>query len=365
MNLRFGLFSLRLCLGLVLTLGAIPGLSTFLPSPAAAQDTSQPDVDEAARAAQRKAFSEWLQGVKDEGLKKGIRKETLDAALTGLTPIERVVQLDRRQPEFVQTFAQYIAARVSPWRIKTGRERLAENRHALEKIASKYGVQARFIVALWGIETSFGRATGSFSVVQALATLAFDGRRSAYFRKELFNALEIIDAGHISAAAMKGSWAGAMGQNQFMPSSFLAYAVDEDGDGRRDIWGTRADVFASSANYLRKSGWRDDQTWGREVRLPEGFAAKLPDLMPKSARGCRDLKKLSVEKTLPQWTALGVRATDGKPLPKRPDLKASLVLPDGPGGPALLVYGNFRATMKWNCSVLFAAAVGMLADRLR
>ena len=365
MILRIGPLTLRLCLGLVLALGAVHGFSAAFPVPAAAQDAGQPAADDAARAAQRKAFAEWLKGVREEGLKRGIRKETLESALTGLTPIERVVQLDRRQPEFVQTFAQYIAARVSPWRVKTGRERIAEHRQALDRIAKKYGVQARFIVALWGIETSFGRATGSFSVVQALATLAFDGRRSAYFRKELFNALEIIDAGHITAASMKGSWAGAMGQNQFMPSSFLAYAVDEDGDGRRDIWGTRADVFASSANYLRKSGWRDDQTWGREVKLPEGFAAKLPELMPKSSKGCRDLKKLSVEKTLPQWSALGVRATDGKPLPKRPDLKASLVLPDGPGGPALLVYGNFRATMKWNCSVLFAAAVGMLADRLR
>lgn len=335
--------------------------SSKTPSAPAAAPVAQ---DDGAKAEKRKAFQAWLQGVREEGLKRGIRKETLDAALADLTPIERVVQLDRRQPEFVQTFKQYIAARVSPWRVNTGRERLRENRELLEKVAAKYGVQPRFIVALWGIETSFGRATGSFSVVQALATLAFDGRRSAYFRRELFNALEIIDAGHISAQAMKGSWAGAMGQNQFMPSSFLSYAVDENGDGRRDIWTTRADVFASSANYLRQSGWRDSETWGREVRLPEGFAAKLPGLMPKQASGCRDLRKLSVEKPLSEWSKLGLRSADGKPLPNRKELKASLVLPDGPGGPALLVYGNFRATMKWNCSVLFAAAVGMLADRL-
>jgi membrane-bound lytic murein transglycosylase B len=202
-------------------------------------------------------------------------------------------------------------------------------------------------------------------VVQALATLAFDGRRADYFRRELFNAMKIIDAGHVSAAGMKGSWAGAMGQNQFMPSSFLSYAVDHNGDGRRDIWGTTADVFASSANYLKQSGWRDDQTWGREARLPDGFADRLPELMPKTPpRGCRDLRKLSVEKPLEEWSRLGVRAADGGPLPKRA-LKASLALPEGPEGPALLVYGNFRATMRWNCSVLFAAAVGMLADRLR
>jgi membrane-bound lytic murein transglycosylase B len=164
---------------------------------------------------------------------------------------------------------------------------------------------------------------------------------------------------------MRGSWAGAMGQNQFMPSSFLSFAVDEDGDGRRDIWRTKDDVFASSANYLKKSGWRDDETWGREVKLPKGFAARIPALMPKEAQGCRDLRKLSVEKSLDEWASLGVKSGDGSPLPRRKGLKASLVLPDGAKGPALLVYGNFRVTIKWNCSVLFAAAVGMLADRLR
>ncbi|MGE0651140.1 MAG: lytic transglycosylase domain-containing protein, partial [Alphaproteobacteria bacterium] len=313
-----------------------------------------------------KAFQDWLAGVREEGLRQGISAATLDSALAGLTPIERIIQLDRRQPEFTQTFRAYIDARVSHWRVNTGRERLRQHGDILKQIGAKYGVQPRFVVALWGLETSFGRATGGFSVVQALATLAFDGRRAAYFRRELFNAMKIIDAGHISATAMKGSWAGAMGQNQFMPSSFLSYAVDENGDGRRDIWETTADVFASSANYLKQSGWRDDQTWGREVLLPDGFAAHLPELMPKTPpRGCRDLRKLSVEKTLGEWSKLGVRAVGGGPLPTRAALKASLALPEGPEGPALLVYGNFRATMRWNCSVLFAAAVGMLADRLR
>ena len=335
--------------------GATPRVTT---PPAAA-------APEDARNEKIKAFEQWLAGVREEGLRLGISAATLDSALAGLTPIERVIQLDRRQPEFVQTFRAYIDARVSSWRVNTGRERLRQHGDLLQQIGAKYGVQPRFVVALWGIETSYGRATGSFSVVQALATLAFDGRRSDYFRRELFNAMKIIDAGHISAAAMKGSWAGAMGQNQFMPSSFLSYAVDEDGDGRRDIWGTTADVFASSANYLKRSGWRDDQTWGREVRLPDGFAARLPELMPKTPpRGCRDLRKLSSEKYLGEWSKLGVRAADGGPLPNRA-LKASLALPEGPEGPAFLVYANFRATMRWNCSVFFAAAVGMLADRLR
>lgn len=311
------------------------------------------------------AFAEWLNGVYREGLKRGISKGTLNSALTGLTPLARVIKHDRNQPEFVQTFDQYIKARVTAWRVRTGRERLARNRALLDAVAKKYGVQPRFIVALWGMETSFGRATGGFSVVRALATLAFDARRADYFRRELFDALEIIDQGHVTAANMKGSWAGAMGQNQFMPSSFLRYAVDYNGDGRRDIWGTTADVFASSANFLHHSGWRDDETWGRRVKLPKGFAAKLPSLMPADPpKGCRALKKLSVEKTLPEWSKLGITEANGAPLPQRP-LKASLVLPDGPGGAALLVYDNFRATLKWNCSVSFAAAVGILADKLR
>ena len=310
------------------------------------------------------AFESWLQGVQKEGLAKGISKKTLDSALTGLTRIERVIKLDRRQPEFTQTFHQYIDKRVSAWRVRTGRERLAAHGDILAVVGKRFDVQPRFIVALWGIETSFGAVTGGFSVVRALATLAYDGRRSAYFRRELFNALKIVDQGHIAVADMKGSWAGAMGQNQFMPSSFLSYAVDFNGDGRRDIWGTLEDVFASAANYLTRAGWRGDQTWGREVNLPPGFADKLAGLMPKTPpKGCRALRKLSVSKTLPQWQALGIRQIDGNPLSSNP-IKASLVLPDGPGGPAFLVYSNFRATLRWNCSILFAAAVGILADRL-
>ncbi|MDH3239798.1 MAG: lytic murein transglycosylase, partial [Alphaproteobacteria bacterium] len=266
----------------------------------------------AAQAPASQSFQAWLEGVRAEGLKRGLSKATLDAALDGLTPIERVIKLDRRQPEFVQTFRQYIEKRVNDWRIQTGRERFATHGALLKEVSQRFGVQPRFIVALWGIETNFGRHTGGFSVVRALATLAFDGRRAAYFRKELFNALTIIDEGHISAADMKGSWAGAMGQNQFMPSSFLSYAVDYNGDGRRDIWGTTADVFASAANYLKKAGWRSDQTWGREVKLPDGFAARIGEFMPPSRpRGCRALRKLSEPKRLSEWQALGVRRTDG------------------------------------------------------
>ncbi len=319
----------------------------------------------AARVQSSPDFATWLKDLRAEALEKGIREEVLEAAFEGVEPIPRVIELDRRQPEFTMTFEGYLGKIVPKSRIRKGRQKLNQHRALLEQVGAKYGVQPRFIVAFWGIESGYGRHTGGFSVIASLATLAYDGRRSAYFRKELLNALRIINDGHVTAAAMKGSWAGAMGQSQFMPSSFLNFAVDEDGDGRRDIWITQADVFASAANYLAKSGWRDDQTWGRRVRLPQDFD--------------RTLASLDVIKPLDQWQALGVRRTDGADLPTRP-LPASLVLPDGEKAPdgvgngnqgwagnsgaAFLVYDNYRATLKWNRSTFFAIAVGYLADRM-
>jgi membrane-bound lytic murein transglycosylase B len=260
-----------------------------------------------------------------------------------------VVELDRRQPEFTLTLEQYLSRVVSERRVRKGRQRLVKHREILREVSAKFGVQPRFILALWGIETDYGRLKGGFSVIPALATLAYDGRRSAYFRKELFNALTIIDQGHITAENMIGSWAGAMGQNQFMPSSFLRYAVDYDGDGRRDIWTNTKDVFASTANYLHRVGWRDDQTWGRAVRIPDGFD---PGLLG-----------LKVKKALAEWQALGVRRSDGTDLPSR-NLTASLVRPGKDKGPVFVVYGNYRAILKWNRAHFFATAVGQLADRI-
>lgn len=302
----------------------------------------------AGSALAAEGFAGFLDGVRSEARARGLKEATISSALDGLAPIERVVELDRRQPEFTLTFDQYMRRVVSAQRVEKGRARLAEHRGILDRVARAYRVQPRFIVALWGIETDFGRVRGSFPIIAALATLAHDGRRSRYFRKELFNALTIIDQGHISARAMIGSWAGAMGQNQFMPSSFLRYAVDHDGDGRRDIWTNRADVFASTANYLREVGWRDDQTWGRPVRLPSGFA---PELLG-----------LKTRKGLAAWQELGVRRADGTDLPGR-NLAASILRP-GEDGPPFAVYDNYRAILKWNRSHLFAVAVGSLADRI-
>jgi membrane-bound lytic murein transglycosylase B len=294
-------------------------------------------------------FQTFLSGVRQEALASGIRQRTVDAALGGVQPIPRVLELDKKQPERTFTFAEYIQRVVPQQRIDTARRKLQENQLLLDEISKKFGVQPRFIVALWGIETDFGQRMGNFAIVPALATLAYDGRRSAFFRKELIDALRIIDQGHVTADAMTGSWAGAMGQNQFMPSSFLAYAYDWNGDGRRDIWTSREDALASIANYLAKVGWKGNETWGREVRVP--------------ARLDPSLVGMETKKPLAAWSALGVRRTDGGELPAR-DVDASLVQPGGPEGPTLLVYDNYRTIMKWNKSLYFASAVGFLADGL-
>jgi membrane-bound lytic murein transglycosylase B len=294
-------------------------------------------------------FADWLVGLRQDALAAGIRPATLDRALDGLQPIPRVIELDRKQPEGTITFEDYLSRVVDAKRREAAHERLGENRALLSEIGRRYGVQPRFIVALWGIETNFGRVTGNFPVIAALATLAYDGRRSAFFRKELLNALKIVDQDQVDPKDMIGSWAGAMGQSQFMPSSFLLYAVSYHGDGKRDIWHRREDVFASIANYLAQSGWHGDETWGRPVRLPPHFDPALVGL--------------GVKKPLAQWAKLGIRRSDGGKLPAR-NVKASVMQPGGADGPALLVYDNYRVLLKWNTSSYFASAVGFLADSM-
>jgi membrane-bound lytic murein transglycosylase B len=292
-------------------------------------------------------FATWLAGVRQEAIAQGLRPQSVTQALAGVHQIDRVLELDRHQPESTLTFEQYIDLVVSPQRVQQGRQNLAENRALLEQVSRRYAVQPRFIVALWGIESNYGKGIGDFPEISALATLAYDGRRSAYFRKELMAAIKIVDQGWIRPEDMLGSWAGAMGQCQFMPSSYLQFAVSYNDDGRRDIWHRHGDIFASIANYLARSGWHGDEGWGRRVLLPTGFDAGLAGLNNR--------------KSLAEWQRLGVRALDGRDLVTR-EREASLVLPDGPGGSALLAFNNFRATLKWNNSSFFAAAVGYLAD---
>lgn len=296
-------------------------------------------------------FQQWLGDLRAEALREGVSPATLERALAGIAPIPRILELDGKQPERTVTFDTYLSRAVTKARIKKARERMVTHKVQLAQVSKKYGVPARFIVALWGMETDFGGNMGGFKVVDALATLAYDGRRSAFFRGELLKALRILDEGHITPDRMLGSWAGAMGQCQFMPSSFFKYAQDGDGDGHRDIWTSHADVFASAANYLATVGWKTDQTWGRAVRLPKGADSAAWTGLDKQAL------------PLAAWAKRGVRSADGKPLPKA-NIEAWMVQPDGPKGAAFLVYGNYRTIMDWNRSTYFATAVGILADHI-
>lgn len=303
-----------------------------------------------ALAAGGQAFDSWLQDFRSKAVEEGISRPTVDAALKGLKPLQRVLDLDRKQPEKTMSFARYRQMVVNDERVRKGREMMARHADELAEVERQYGVAPQYVVALWGIETGYGGNTGGFSVIEALATLAWDGRRSAFFAKELLDALRIVDDGHIGIEDMLGSWAGAMGQNQFMPSSFHNFAADGNGDGRKDIWTNLSDVFASTANYLSRSGWQAGERWGREVGIPSGFNRVLigPD----------------VRKSLEEWSGLGVTLPGGGELPVVSGMTASLVAPDGEGGPVYLAYDNFRTIMKWNRSDYFATSVGILADRI-
>ena len=290
-------------------------------------------------------FAAFLSSIRRDAIAQGIRASTVDLALGQTEYLPHVIELDRAQPEHTMTFAGVLEKVVTPQKTADGRAALSENWPLLMRVHQRFNVQPRFIVALWAVESNFGKVMGNYKVVSSLATLAFDGRRSEVFRPELIAALRIIDQGNIHTDAMLGSWAGAMGQCQFMPTTFLNFAVDFDGDGKRDIWGDRADVLGSIANYLNQLGWHGNESWGHSVVVPANFDTRFSGL--------------DVRRTTAEWSRLGVKTADASPLPA---LQASLVLPDGAGGPALLVYDNFRAIMKWNKSTFFAGAVGLLAD---
>ncbi|MCS6785424.1 MAG: lytic murein transglycosylase [Thiobacillaceae bacterium] len=315
----------------------------------AAQSTLADEPSPAATA-RTEDFQTWLARLRQEAIGRGISATTFDRALMGVVPDARVVELDRRQPEFLEPFLDYLERRVTPARVEEGRRRLSELRELLASLQQRYGIPPHLLVALWGLETDYGGHLGQYAVPAALATLAYEGRRGAFFRAQLLDALAILEEGHIEPEAMRGSWAGAMGQLQFMPSTFRAYAVDADGDGRKDLWRSLPDAFASAAHYLRQLGWQTDEPWGREVRLPADFdwALASPGLTrPVSA-----------------WAALGVTQADGQPLPPS-NLPAALLLPQGHKGPAFLVHTNFNLLLAWNRSHHYALAVGILADRLR
>ena len=295
-------------------------------------------------------FSTWLADFRAEARGQGIDRRTLDLALGSISPLDSVIDADRRQPERRMTFEEYRRRVVSLDRIDRGRELLAQHASLLQRVESRYGVPSEVMVALWGIESNFGERQGSYDVFAALATLAYEGRRASLFRRELLSALEIAHRGYADVGTMQGSWAGAMGQNQFMPSTYLGYAVDFDGDGRKDIWNSLPDVFASMANYLSRSGWDARYRWGREVAAPATLSPSRQGLDHKAP--------------LPTWDKRGVRLPDGGPLPTVA-LPASLLRMDGGDGPSYLVYGNFRVLMAWNRSTYFGVSVGLLSDSLR
>ncbi len=294
-------------------------------------------------------FAAFLAGVRVDAIAGGVAPATVDQAFAGLRPNATVLELDSRAPERTQSWARYRSIRLTEQRVAAGRQAMQANAAALGEIARRYGVDPAVIVAVWGLESNFGSYTGGFPVIEALATLAADGRHDGFFRRELLSALSILDHGDIIPARMTGSYAGAMGQPQFMPSSYLAYAVDFDGTGRRDIWDDRNDVLASIANYLAKSGWQVGEPWGQPIRLPAGFSA--------APLGRDDRRPLAA------WAQLGVTRSDGTPF-SRPDAPGAVVMPDGIGGEAFMTYANFGVIRLYNASDLYALSVGLLARRI-
>ena len=320
----------------------LAGCASPLPLPA------QPPDGHRRAAPQATAFADWLRSVGDEAIAAGLRPERVRQALGQAELLPRVIELDRAQPEFTRQPWTYLDNAVSPQRIAQGRAALAAQQPALQAAAQRYGVPAAIVTAIWGVESNYGQNFGSFSTLSALATLGFEGRRQAWARRELLAALTIIDQGDIAPERMIGSWAGAMGHTQFLPSVYLAYAVDADGDGRRDIWASVADVAASTAHYLARSGWRADEPTLVELQLPPDFDWQQADPAVRQDSGA--------------WARAGLRGIDASALPPLAD--ASVLAPAGAQGPALLVGANFRALLRYNNAVNYALAVALLARQI-
>ncbi|WP_439859816.1 lytic murein transglycosylase [Pseudomonas sp. MBLB4136] len=294
------------------------------------------------------SFEEWRSLLRSDAIAAGIDAALFDRAFAGVTPDPKVIAADSNQPEFSRPVWEYLDGALSPLRVAQGRVLKAQHRPTLKAIRSAYAVDHEVLIAIWGMESNFGSNIGSNNVIRSLATLAFDGRRQAFWRSQLLAALQILQAGDSPSQKLVGSWAGAMGQTQFMPTTFNQYAVDFDGDGRRDLWHSTADALASAAHYLHNSGWDNGQPWGFEVRLPSDFDYALAD--PE------------VRRSLVQWRALGVKPVN--PVDAREDNLASLFLPAGHRGPAFLLLNNFRSILKYNNSTAYALAIGLLSDAL-
>ena len=314
---------------------------------------------------EKDSFNVWLDALRDEAENRGFSEESINFAFSEIKePVQRIVSNDRNQAEVVQTYADYLDSRVNNWKKINGIELMKEHQDVLQEIAREYGVQPRFIVAIWGMETNFGTSPIKEPVFSALATLAYDKRRADFFRVQFFDALTILDSGFPPYERMKSSWAGAMGQSQFLPESYLRYAVDYNGDGKRDIWDTEADVFASIANYFSSFGWNDDETWGRRVLLQtkneQDFLSEHPIGLSPDER-CEKYPSIGVWKDLQEWQALGVRRMDGSDLPSR-SIPAALLPADPGDGEGFIIYRNFCTIMRFNPAFKYALSIGLLSD---
>jgi membrane-bound lytic murein transglycosylase B len=298
--------------------------------------------------AEQESWSTWVAGVRQQALAEGISATVFDEAFADIhEPSRQVKGLARSQPEHRLTYTKYLHSRVDSYRIAIGRQQYKKNKELVDKVANDFGVDPCFILSFWGMETSYGSYMGNFPVIKSLATLAYESNRKEFFRKQLLLALHILNDGHVTLDKFKGEWAGASGQCQFLPASWVEYAVDYDGDGRKDIWGSKADVFASIANYMKKNGWQSGQPWAVYVKLPPNFNMKL--------------EGKSIVKSTGEWNAMGVRLLNGEPLPHQ-ELPASIVQPNG--GPVFLAYPNYKMILRYNNSIYYAGAIGYLADKI-
>ncbi len=300
-------------------------------------------------SAQQAAFPVCLTEKASQAIDNGVDPQRVKQEFANLNFVPRVIELDRSQPEFISTFPSYYSKRVNQWRIDKGKEKYAEYKEFLNELTRKYGIPGHYLIAFWGLETNYGGYKGNMSTLDSLATLACDKRRSEFFTKELFLALKLMDREKLVKEEMQGSWAGAMGHTQFMPSSYTSYAIDGDGDGVANLWNSEKDALASAAHFLWKLGWQPGLRWGREVLLPEGFDYKLAN---------------SDRKTVNEWRKLGITRANGNSIGDS-DIMAKLVVPAGHQGPAFLAYDNFKTIMRWNNSEFYAIAVGRLATRIK
>jgi len=343
----------------MLRLAAVVAVLAFVAGSAVAQDVPPPTLPPPV-APLAPPFEEWLLLLRTEALERGIRPEILDEALTGIQPVEQILERDRSQAEFVLDLGAYLKRRLTRTMLRTAQTMYSTHRALLERVGKQYGINPRIVVAVWGLESNFGRFAGVRPTIPALVTLAYDPRRGPMFRNELFSALDILNRGDIELERLKGSWAGALGQPQFMPSSYLQFAQDFDGDGRRDIWSSLPDVFASVGYYLQQHGWTAGQGWGREVKIPAAVRARA-SAVPRRVTGCRAERIMTAPRPLSAWRRLGLRTVSGGALPSS-TIPASLVQS---GTRSFLLYANYDALLAYNCAHTYALSVALLAERLK